>query len=86
MTNAVAVKSYDAKIDSKKRITLRNSMFEYFHVEEYDDGRIILEPRELTKPFQVSEKTLSMMDSAVENIMAGNVSEPINLDSFGDID
>lgn len=86
MNNAVAIKSYDAKIDSKKRITLRNSMFEYFHVQEYDDGRIVLEPRELTKPFQVSAKTLSMMDSAVENYKKGNVSEPINLDAFGDKD
>ncbi len=86
MTNAVALKSYDAKIDSKKRITIRNTTFEYFHVEEYDDGRIVLEPRELTKPFQVSKNTLTMMDSAVENFKNGNVSEPVDLNTFGDID
>ena len=40
---SIAVKEYDAKIDAKKRITLRNSLFEYYHVEEYSDGRIILE-------------------------------------------
>ena len=36
-----AVKVYDAKMDSKKRITLRNALYEYYHVEEFDDGRIV---------------------------------------------
>lgn len=81
---ATALKSYDAKIDSKKRITLRNTIFEYFHVEEYDDGRIVLEPRELTAPFQVSANTLKMMDSAMENLKEGKVSEKIDLSEFDD--
>ena len=81
---AVALRSYDAKIDSKKRITLRNALFEYFHVEEYDDGRILLEPRELTAPFQVSEQTLTMMDSAVANLKAGKVSNAVDLSEFED--
>ena len=81
---AVTLRSYDAKIDSKKRITLRNALFEYFHVEEYDDGRILLEPRELTAPFQVSAQTLSMMDSAVENMKVGKVSNAIDLSEFED--
>ena len=58
---ALAVKTYDAKIDSKKRITLRSALYEYYHAEEYDDGRIILEPRELAPPFQISEKSLAMV-------------------------
>lgn len=81
---AIAVKSYDAKIDSKKRITLRNALFEYFHVEEYNDGRIILEPRVLQKPFEVSANTLNMMDSSIENLKKGEVSAPIDLSAFGD--
>ncbi len=81
---AIAVKSYDAKIDSKKRITLRNALFEYFHVEEYNDGRIILEPRVLEKPFEVSANTLNMMDSSIENLKKGEVSAPIDLSAFGD--
>ncbi len=80
----IAVKSYDAKIDSKKRITLRNALFEYFHVEEYNDGRIILEPRVLEKPFEVSANTLNMMDSSIENLKKGEVSAPIDLSAFGD--
>lgn len=81
---AIAVKSYDAKIDSKKRITLRNALFEYFHVEEYSDGRIVLEPRVLQKPFEISENTLAMMDSSIDNLKSGNVSDPIDLSAFGD--
>lgn len=81
---AVAIKSYDAKIDSKKRITLRNTLYEYFHIEEYADGKIVLEPRVLVKPFEVSKNTLSMMDSSVENLKKGIVSEVIDLSTFGD--
>ena len=80
----LAIKSYDAKIDSKKRITLRNASFEYFHVEEYNDGRIILEPRVLQKPFEVSSNTLKMMDKSMENFAKGEVSAPIDLSSFGE--
>lgn len=81
---AIAVKSYDAKVDSKKRITLRNANYDYFHIEEFSDGRIVLEPRILVKPFEVSENTLKMMDSSVENLKSGNVSEVIDLSSYGD--
>ena len=81
---ATTVRSYDAKIDSKKRITLRNVLYEYFHVEEYDDGRILLEPRELTKPLQVSANTLKMMDSSMENFNKRLVSEPIDLSAYED--
>ena len=82
----IAVKSYNAKVDSKKRITLRNASYEYFHVEEYDDGRILLEPRELTKPFQVSVRALKMMDSSMENFKNGNVSNPIDISAYEDIE
>ena len=77
-----AVKEYDAKMDSKKRITLRNALFEYYYVEEYDDGTIVLEPRELVPPFQISEKSLAMMDQAMENLRQGNVSSAVDLSSF----
>lgn len=81
---ANAIRSYDAKIDSKKRITLRNALFEYFHVEEYDDGTIVLEPRELAKPFSVSANTLAMMDSSIANLKNGVASDPIDLSVIGD--
>lgn len=76
------LRAYDAKLDSKKRITLRSVPFEYYHVEEYSDGRIVLEPRELVSPFQVSSNTLSMMDQSVKNMKEGHVSDKIDLSSF----
>lgn len=83
---ATAIKSYDAKLDVKKRITLRNVRYEYYHVEEYGDGRIVLEPRELTKPFQVSANTLKVMDSSIKNLKKGSVSGPIDLSNYEDIE
>jgi hypothetical protein len=77
-----SIRAYDAKMDAKKRITLRNARYEYYHVEEFDDGSIRLEPRELTKPFQVSENTLHMMDESVENLKKGKVSKAIDLSAF----
>ena len=78
----IAIKEYDAKIDSKKRVTLRNTSFEYYHVQEMDNGVIILEPRELTVPFQVSANTLSMMDESVKNLKKGKVSAAIDFSAF----
>lgn len=77
-----AIREYDAKLDSKRRLTLRLVPFEYYHVREFEDGRIMLEPRELTAPFQISANTLDMMDSAVGNIIAGQVSGPVDLSEF----
>ena len=79
-----AIREYDAKLDAKKRITLRSVLFEYYHVSEYDDGRIILEPRELAVPFQVSANTLAMMDGSIQNLKAGKVSDAIDLSEFAE--
>ena len=77
-----AVREYDARLDAKKRITLRSGLFEYYHVSELNNGTIILEPRELTVPFQVSANTLKMMDASIQNVKAGNVSDAIDLSEF----
>ena len=79
-----AIREYDAKLDAKKRITLRNAPFEYYHVLEYDDGRIILEPRELAVPFQVSADTLAMMDESIKNLKAGKASDAVGLSEFAE--
>ncbi|MBE5763148.1 MAG: hypothetical protein E7338_02875 [Clostridiales bacterium] len=81
---AEALRTYDAKIDSKKRITLRNVRFEYYHVEEMKDGSILLEPRELKAPEQISANTLAMMDESIKNLKQGKVSKAIDLSEFED--
>jgi hypothetical protein len=73
------LKEYDAKIDVKRRLTLRGARYGHYHVSEYKDGRIVLEPRELVKPFSISRRTLKMMDASVANFKKGMVSEPIEL-------
>jgi hypothetical protein len=73
------VSEYDAKIDAKKRMTLRGAAFGHYHVREYGDGRIVLEPRELVRPITVSRRTLKMMDTSMENLKKGRVSEPIDI-------
>jgi len=75
------LKNYELST-SKKRITLRGCIFEYYHVKEKEDGTILLEPRELREPFRISENTLHMMDTAVENIKAGITSDEIDLSEF----
>lgn len=78
------VKEYDAKIDTKKRITLRGSSYEYYHVIEFPNGKIELEPRVLVEPFEISEDTLSMVDASMENLKKGKVSKPIDLSNFAE--
>ena len=77
-----AVKDYTVHIDSKKRITLRGALYKYYNVKEYDNGCIVLEPRELTIPDGISVKTLEDMDKAVNNFKSGKISEPIDLSGF----
>lgn len=78
------VKEYDARIDVKKRVTLRGARYAHYHVQEFSDGRIMLEPRELVAPFEVSEKTLATMDQSMRNLKKGEVSKAINLAAFID--
>ena len=76
------LKEYDAKVDSKKRITLRDAVYEYYHIEEFDDGSIILKPRELVPPSQISENSLAMIDKSMENLRQGRVSEAVDLTEY----
>ena len=75
----LTMKTYDAKLDSKKRITIRNPQYEYYHVVEQDDGVVVLKPRKLVDPLVISKKTLEAMDRAMENLENGIVSDPIKL-------
>ena len=73
------LKTYDARIDSKKRITIRNPKYEYYHVVEQENGVVVLEPRELVDPFTISKKTYEDMEEDVKNLKNGVVSDPIKL-------
>lgn len=73
------LKTYDAKLDSKKRITIRNPKYEYYHVVEYENGSVLLEPRELVDPLTISKKTLESMDKSMENVKKGKVYGPVKI-------
>lgn len=77
-----AVKDYTVHIDSKKRVTLRGATFQYYNVKEYDNGCIMLEPRELTVPDSISARTLEDMDRAISNFKLGEDSPAIDLSDF----
>ncbi len=78
------VKEYDARIDLKKRVTIRGAHYDHYHVTEFADGKIMLEPRELVIPFEVSRRTLAMMDAAMANYRTGGASVPVDLSAFAD--
>ncbi|WP_235847990.1 hypothetical protein [Mobilibacterium timonense] len=82
MKMKTTIKEYDAKIDSKKRLTLRESPFEYYHVEHFSDGRIVLQPRELVEPFRVSESALEMMDKSMNNVNEGKAGKAVDVSKF----
>ncbi len=82
MKTKTTIKEYDAKIDSKKRLTLRESPFEYYHVEHFSDGRIVLQPRELVEPFRVSESALEMMDKSMNNVNEGKAGKAVDVSKF----
>ena len=64
----VAVKkNYDAKLDTKRRLTIRNACTEFYHVTEYEDGTVKLEPRVLVSP-----DMLEQINAAVERQKAGH--------------
>ena len=77
-----AIKDYDVHIDSKKRVTLRGARYQYYNVREYENGCIIMEPRELITPDSISARTLKEMDQSIQNFKLGKVSEPIDLSDF----
>ncbi len=76
------IREYDAKLDSKKRLTLRDAAYDYYHVSVLPDQRILLEPRILTVPFEVSGKTLEMMDRSIDHMKQGIVSQSLDLSEF----
>lgn len=77
-----ALKDYTVHIDSKKRVTLRGALYQYYNVKEYENGCIMLEPRELVAPDTISARTLEDMDKAISNFKMGDVSPAIDLSDF----
>lgn len=71
---AVAVKkNYNTKLDTKRRVTIRDAQAEYYHVTEYANGTVKLEPRVLISP-----DMLEQIDAAVKRHKAGHKGTKLN--------
>lgn len=79
---AHAIKEYDARLDSKKRITLRGAQTMFYRVREKRDGTIELSPRVLVHPDEISAKTLATMDQSVANLKKGKASKAVDFDEL----
>ena len=75
------VREYDARVDTKKRVTFRGTQYRNYRVREYADGRIEIRPQELV---EVSARTVEMMDRAIENLDKGEAGKPLDLSRFKD--
>jgi hypothetical protein len=78
----IQVKEYDTRLDSKNRFTVRGAQYDFYHVKEYEDGHIELQPRVLVDPLEISKNTLAAIESSVMNMQLGKASEPVDLSVF----
>lgn len=69
---ATLIKEYDAKIDSKKRLSLRDASFDYYHVSSYDDGTLMLSPMLLVSPESNTKKISSEQIKNIVNKLREN--------------
>ena len=67
---------YVAKLDSKKRITVRSARSEYYAVTELSGGVIVLKPQEAFTLADLPQDVLDMIDQASANFKAGRVLPP----------
>ena len=75
---------YDAKVDLKKRITLRNIKFDYYHVKAYEDGTINLSPRILVDPKTTSKKVKEIVKKIRKEAVANGTAD-MSLKDINDI-
>ncbi len=80
------VKQYDAKVDSKKRITLRDAKYDYYLVTTYGDGSISLEPKVLFSPNKkISREKVLKAVSAIRKQALRNGTADMTLEDINQI-
>jgi len=81
MATAV-LNQYTAHLDTKKRLTVRGALSDYFSVKVFTDGHVVLEPRVLVDPGVISKKALRMMDQSAANMKKRVASPAIDLKKY----
>lgn len=72
----------EIKLDSKKRATLSGAEYEHYHMVVYDNGTIVLEPRMMVAPPELSENTLSMIDRSMASVKQGVAGDSIDFSRY----
>ncbi len=78
-------KEYEAKLDGKNRLTVREAKYSYYKVSEFEDGTIVLKPRVLIDPDELSKNTLETMDKSVMNLKKRAVSQKLDISKYLEI-
>ena len=60
LTEPKIKRQFNAKLDTKSRVTIRGAQSEYYEITEYDNGKLVLEPRVLVNPESVSYTHLTL--------------------------
>jgi hypothetical protein len=74
----VKILEYEAELDKRKRLVIREAEFQHYHVSKYEDGTVVLEPRVLTAPSMISRRTLLDMDETMTAFGEGRAGPPID--------
>jgi hypothetical protein len=82
MPTASAAKEYRARIDARKRLTLRGAENRDFRVVHRKDGSILLQPLVTEEEAPVSGHALRAIDKAIRNLRAGKRSTAANLGKY----
>ena len=53
-----SVREYEATLDARNRLTVREAGYRHYHVKEFEDGTIVLEPRVLVSPNVLTAETI----------------------------
>lgn len=77
---------YDIEADAQNCIVIQNARFKSYQVEELTDGRIVLKPKGTGETFRMSKRAYEMLESSLDNLKKGVVSEKIVIPKFDDND
>lgn len=76
------VRQYDTAIDGKNRVRILGASFQYYHVEEYDNGTVVLSPRVLVQPENHASSTFHLMDKSMPGLKKPRSVDPVDLEKL----
>jgi DNA-binding transcriptional regulator/RsmH inhibitor MraZ len=80
--SSTVLKEYTAKLDSKRRLTIRGSKFDHYKVLVHKNGQIVLKPQLVVDVEAMPSKTLKMIEQSMENFKNGKVYGPIDIEKY----